>query len=145
MNKYFSRIALASALTLAAGVANAQRAPDQSLGNPDSLTGCLLDNHRLTITAAPNGSAQDAARSDLGKLTKEYMNNVKGIVRVITEDYTSKDTKQRPFFDHLTFALNDYSYKFNQTNKTAFILGLKAANVAADESCKTVVRLNPKP
>lgn len=144
MNKYLSRVIFASALTMA-GAANAQPAPAQSVGYADKLSGCTLDNHRFFIIASPMGSAQDASRTDLRALTKEYMNNMKGIVRAVTEDYTSQEAKQVPFSGHMTFAMNDYTWKFNQTNKTNFSLQLKAADVAPDESCKTVVRLNPKP
>ena len=145
MKKYFSRLAVASALTLATGTALAQPAPQQKLGMEESLTGCMLDNQRFTMIATAVGSAQDAARADLGRLTKEYIDNVKGIVRVIAEDYASPAIKERAFFDHLTFALNDYAWKFNQANNSSLGLSIKAAGLIAENNCKTVTRINPKP
>ena len=139
MHKYpgkkWGGFALASALALAASPALA--APEVSLG------GCTLDNHRFAMTVIPTtSSSADLKRYDL---VKAYLGELQNTVRSAVEDSTSEEVVQRPFLARLANAVNDHSLKFNAANNSNLGVKATAIDVQPDPSCKSVVRLNPKP
>lgn len=142
MKKYLGRLAFAALALTAGTAANAQ---DLEIGPAIQAGGCTLDDQYFTLSATPTATPADMQRPDFDSLTKTYIQTVQYVARLAIEDYTSAQVAERPFSSHLTFAINDITWRFNNANQSGFGLAFKGVDLVPHPGCKTLPRVHAKP
>lgn len=141
MKKQLGSLVLASSMAMA-GVANA--AP-QAAGPEVTLGGCTLDHYAFAMRIMPTAYENDTKRADFAQMRDMYLHYLQQGARSTVEDYTAKQSIEIPSLDHLSFVLNDITYKFNKIYNTNFNIRALEIDAQPHPHCKTMPRLHPKP